>query len=318
MNRLTKIVSFVAVFFLTQTSIFADLAAMPVTTTAGTNRSTPDVSGETFVWIEGGDVFMSSLSDPNAIQISSSSKNVECRIDGDIIVWKDKSSSINWDIYTYDISTGLPAEAVVQGAGKIYYPSVSGNFIVWMNVVLGNWNVYSWDFSSPLVDKKFDVSTESAFESYCAVGNNLAVWADDRSDDWEVYARDLTDNSDSGHLITTPAQDTGDSKFGLDTDGTIIAWRGITSGDKNIYYTDLSIDPNAAINITNSSFIQDNPSVDNGVIVWEDKENDVDIYCLITSSGLQLPIATTSFSENAPRIDNNKIVFAVDAHKSVL
>jgi len=69
------------------------------------------------------------------------------------------------------------------------YPAISGDWIIWMEIRNGNWDIYMYDLATGI-----ETQITGGFNSqrYPAISGNRIVWEDYRTGNADIYMYDLS------------------------------------------------------------------------------------------------------------------------------
>jgi len=103
----------------------------------------PRLSGRRLVWTRSQSVYYCGLDGGTPAVICDTALGT-ADVDGSIVVWADSrrdEGSFDGDIYAYDLATG-EEYLVCAAPGLQWYPSISGDLIVWMDQRSGQYDIY--------------------------------------------------------------------------------------------------------------------------------------------------------------------------------
>ena len=94
-----------------------------------------------------------------------------------IVVWQDRSSNLNDNIYGYNLSN---AEELVISDGQWLEkdPDISGNTVVWADNRNGNWDIYAYNLQTR---KELAITTDPEDQFSPAIDGIIVVWVDERN-----------------------------------------------------------------------------------------------------------------------------------------
>lgn len=212
-------------------------------------------------------------------------------ISGDRVVWQDFSSG-DWDIFSYDISSGtLIPVALISNPGNQKNPAVSGNYIAYEN----------WSGTMSSAVWLYNTGDSSAGE--ISPGSILAINPDISGDTvvWEdsgiVYRYSI-----SSGLVTqvTPAGLGADQNHPAISSDLIVLedYRRSSYGD--VYLYRISSGTETWVSARPESAAQTRPAVSGSRIAWQDGRSGIaDIFLLTVGSPDTCPVADFSPSVNA-------------------
>jgi beta propeller repeat protein len=162
------------------------------------------------------------------------SNELEPQIDGDLVVWRDDEGKIYFD----DLKTPAPPQFLDAGRGWEPDVSARDQLVIWQDWRNGDWDIYGYDLrmQTPLTlvvapgdqeqvaagdgwfiyqsklpgmaseielyslaeQRRVSVTINSSAEHYLAAAGNLAVWADSRNHQWDLYVFQV------GEALPTP------------------------------------------------------------------------------------------------------------------
>ncbi|MBI4827042.1 MAG: hypothetical protein HY807_11600, partial [Nitrospirae bacterium] len=104
------------------------------------------------------------------------------KISGNIIVWSEYKDG-NYDIYMYDITTGVETRVTTDPAEQ-GSPDVSGNRIVFDDERNGNWDIYLYDISTGTETR---ITNNPANQYQPVISGDYIVWVDTRNGNEDIY-----------------------------------------------------------------------------------------------------------------------------------
>jgi beta propeller repeat protein len=121
--------------------------------TGPNNQFSPDVDGNTVVWVEttasGDQIFAWDIAGQVSRQLTNSTSNkVLPRISGSRVVWSDDRNGKDLDLYYYDLAANqeLP---LVTGIGDQFLSDIDGNRVVYTDNSAGFEQVFLFTFADP-------------------------------------------------------------------------------------------------------------------------------------------------------------------------
>ncbi len=240
-------------------------------------------------------------------QITNSGSALNPTIYGDKIVWEDRNSDWNWNIYMYDISTKKETQITNSESYK-RNPAIYGDRIVWEDYHNGreNWDIHMYDLT---ISKETQIPTsnelwESA-ENPAIYGDKIvwACWFEDFSD---IYMYDLSTSKET-HIAGGRARNHA-------IYGDNIVWTNFAVYDRgydyDIYAYNISTNTQTRITTNESAFY---PAIYEDRIVWVDWRNGVDnIYMYDLSTSKETQITNSESYKQNPAIYGNRIVWEDD------
>lgn len=264
-------------------------------------------------------IYMYDLSTSKQTQVSGSHAAMSPAIYGDRIVWMDSrnsgkwdymDSTVNWNIYTYNISTSKETRLFSNKSMKMF-PAIYKDKIVWMDSrnggtgnywnLTGNWDIYMYNLST---HKGAQITTDPSSQMYPTIYEDTIVWIDSRNGNWEIYGYNLTTCKEIKINASRLWHYHSPSIY-----GNRIVWMDTRNGDWEVYMYDLLT--SREVQITNNSLHSQNPAnpeIYGNRIVWESMRNgNRDIY-MYTVSGDNKDLETEQQShraENKSKEDKN-------------
>jgi beta propeller repeat protein/parallel beta-helix repeat protein len=165
------------------------------------------------------------------------------------------------------------------------------------------------------------LTKDQYFQFFPAIYNDLIVWQDNRDGNWEIYAYNLSLDSDGdgipNYMETLQIEDDPAStritcepsvQYNPDVWGDTVVWTDIRNGNSDIYaYTFSNLTEWA---VTMQPANQMHPRIEGDHVVWSDDRNgNNDIYMLNISTGETSRLSTIDWYDFAPDICNNKVVW---------
>lgn len=192
---------------------------------------------------------------------------------GEIMVWQDDRNG-NWDIYAYNLSTGVEFPICTNSANQ-EDPSISGDVIVWEDVRDGDDEIYMYDL---VTNQEVRITDYASNQSNPTISGDTIVWQDYRNGNPDIYGYDLTTGVE--FPICTNSADQDDPEIS----GDLVVW-GDSTHEPTAY--NLSTGTTVTIDPTNNA---NDPSVWGDMIAWE--HDDDDIYGYSYSAGTSTPLHT--------------------------
>ncbi len=200
-------------------------------------------------------------------------------ISGNLVVFR-RGSYGNWDIWGYDLSTGIKSSITRM---EIYefkpppdHPSIGGHIIAWEDDRLDQkgFDIWGYDLST---GTEFPICTNQNPQWEPAVSDNgIIVWEDERNDSMDIYGFDPSTGSEFP-ICTQPFTQSRPV-----ISGNIVVWRDFRHGNWDIYGYDLSTGTEFPICINPAD--QSDPAISGNVVVWQDfRHGNWDIYGAILS-----------------------------------
>ncbi len=248
--------------------------------------------------------------------VSNPQMNPSCG--GDRVVWMDRRypdpdlPNTLWDIYMYDITTGVET-AVCTDMGDQILPAIDGDRIVWVDQSTGSDELYVYNIPSATKRKIADISTENVYNSGGPdISGDLVVWADDRYNptdhSLDVLLYDLS--NDTLTRITSGPGQHGIAGGPRVNNGRIV-WcdtRDDPAGD--IYLYDIATDAESVV-ATASSDSQ--PDIFGDDVVWTQgiAEGVWNIYYRnVTSPDAPIQLDASSAAQMCPSVAGRWVVWS--------
>ncbi len=107
---------------------------------------------------------------------------------GDYIVYQDNRNG-NWDIYMYNLSTGVETQITVDENEQIL-PRIYGDIIVWQDNRNGNWDIYMYNL---LTKREQRITSSPNLEVRPNLNDRWIVWYEATSDGlWHLWAYNIS------------------------------------------------------------------------------------------------------------------------------
>jgi beta propeller repeat protein len=103
-------------------------------------------------------------------------------------VWQHNGSTLDFDIYSYDIATGVTKRLTTLAAEQAQNPAIAGDKVVWEDRRNGNFDVYLYDLATSTERR---ITTNASDQNYPAVSGNTVVWQDWRDGNNQIYLYDV-------------------------------------------------------------------------------------------------------------------------------
>lgn len=269
----------------------------------------PDVSGEVLVWQDSRsgrwDIYMKDLGSGAAAQPVAflEADQVDPSVSGDMIVWADKRTG-NWDIYAYSISGGgeIP---VYTGSGDQTLPVVYGTRVAWQDNSAGNWNICMRDMTAV---ESVCITNHERDQMHPSISDQYIAWEDYRHGQPEIYLYDCSAGFEKrltfddvaqtlptvdGLTVAWTSQEAGgkdiyymtsdlsirqmtyldydQSNMSVSSNRSVYVDFGADNSKSDIKFFDM--DSKYSLDITDDDFMQDNPSIDGDIVVWQDNDS---------------------------------------------
>lgn len=180
----------------------------------------PDIDGNYIVWMDGttpgrairwfnietetyGTVPGTNL--PNGVRVDK----------GRIVYWDDHATA-NWGVYVYDIErdTQYTVTEVSAATTSIRDTDIHGDNVVWVqyaNADTDNKDVHLEDIRSGVSGQ---VTTNAETQEYPSVFGDLLAWQDDRTGDYDVFARWEPEAASYQHVVESTGNESAPAAYG--------------------------------------------------------------------------------------------------------
>ena len=166
------------------------------------------------------------------VQITKDGANhINPYVNGNYIVWQQyNTTSNNWNIYKYDLSTGDITQ-VCQSSENQINPAIYGDNVVWQqyNTTGNNWDIYMHDISTSITKR---ITNNTSDQINPAIYGDKIVWQDNRNGNWDIYMYDLTLRFER-QLTTNTGNQTDPAIY-----NNKVVWTDDRNGNEDIYITD--------------------------------------------------------------------------------
>lgn len=224
------------------------------------------------------DIFMFDLTTGIETRITDEpSYQVEPKIYGDIIVWKDLRNNegalkdfpvdYNSDIYLYNITTGQEKQLTSNNQSQ-YAPDIFGEYIVWLDYRNGKSEVILFDLKT---GKEIVISDSNENCTTCKIYNNIVIWRAKIINSFHLFKYDITSGK-TIELNLAPVLDVND--FNFNENYLVLSAVLSTSNDSDIFLYDFNEE--LVTQITTNDTCQYGPIVTENSIIWIDLRNDPD------------------------------------------
>ena len=204
-----------------------------------------------------------------------------------------------------------PEVGVATGPSTQDAARTSALALAWEDDAAGGWNVGVGLTDRVLALRYPDavVPSAAADQRHPAIGDDLVVYEDDRSGDWDLYAskwRGVLGTygaPDEQALVTAP----GDQTDPDISDNTLVY---VDDGRGNPDIAVHHLDSGETAYLTTNPAVQADPSVDGKWVVWADHRNgNWDIYAYDLDRGVLKRLTTNRANQTAPQVGQNKVVY---------
>jgi Tol biopolymer transport system component len=191
---------------------------------------------------------------------------------------------LNWDVFLFDLTTGEMRQITTETHAQVH-PRIYENTIVWLDnrheatdQYPHPYDVYAFDLKTNQ-EKRITSATTAEGYGTVSISGNAVIWTDMRhanpqiknypsnAGDYnnEIYLFDLVTNQE--HRITS---NSANDHYPC-IDGTMIVWlRQIGYRQANVYAYDLAPSIGKEIQISQSNYAADFPSISGNLILWQD------------------------------------------------
>jgi len=264
----------------------------PIATDYQTNYYYASISGSKVVWHAWPywtGIYGKDLDTGMSFSVGSGPKTTP-DISGETVVWMDRRDehTNSFDIYGKDLSSGQEF-AVCAELRRQWYPAISGSIVVWADernssVTDFESDIYGYDLAT---DQEFPVCIQDSFQSQPCVSGGLVAWRDSRNyttTGYDIYGYDMGTEEEFPICVLQGNQSapaiSGDIVVYADSRNA-----GISGSD--IYGCDLSTSEEFPICTAQGN--QSSPQISGNVVVWKDERNEestgTDIYGCQLSPG---------------------------------
>jgi TolB protein len=226
---------------------------------------------------------------------------------GTRVVWADNRSG-SWDIYLYDLTTGLE-QPICTAPGDQVWPGIDADKIVWMDQRSGSWAVYLYDLTTQSERKLSDAPITGTYTVWDTQGPDISgdyvVWSDSRNGHLDVFLYDLS--TDTAEQITNASEDHGQQ--GPRVQGHRIVYRS-TRNDPygDIYLYDIATGQESVV--ADGPIDQAQPDIWGDIVAWRQAGPEAfDIWYRDLSSGDPQPLITSADIKDHPRVDSRFVVW---------
>ncbi|WP_066957167.1 PKD domain-containing protein [Methanoculleus thermophilus] len=257
-------------------------------------------------------------------------------IDGDMIVWVDGRKSIY-----YSSGPGVRAWSVAGEGGS---PSVSGDYIVWEEILNMSLDICLFDLSGGVTRVLTDDPTDQWMP---VIYGERVAWYDARSGSTDICLYDIGTGNETfiscspvtewrpalseRYLVWEEGSGNGDiwlydiltgerrqitensaRQTYPSISGSRIVWEDYRNGAPDIYLFDLEDPAAGEQRITDDPAEQVSPAIDGDLIAWEDKRDgtwNIYICDLALGTDKQMPVAPSSTEQLYPAVSNDRIVW---------
>ncbi|MAG78195.1 hypothetical protein CL616_02395, partial [archaeon] len=135
--------------------------------------------------------------------------------DSSSVLWS-RLEGLYYDVYLYDILSGITTQLTFTEEDSEYLPSIDGDYIVWLGHDGTDYEVYLYQrgtgTTTQLTDNIYN-------ENFVKIDSDLVVWgAKDGDGDYEIYYYDMSEG------IPVKLTDNVDEDLYFDVDGNFIVW----------------------------------------------------------------------------------------------
>ena len=163
----------------------------------------PRISGQNVVWEDrrngNWDIYGRDLATGTVFPISTlPNEQMRPNISGRWVVWMDSDgtnlydTSVDQDVYAYDLTTGLDTPIAVDPDVKERWPDVDDRFnaVVWRDDRYSNSDIFAYRIDTGV---EYEVSTDPRWQTLPAIEGNLVAWRDmnlydDEHQDYDIIA----------------------------------------------------------------------------------------------------------------------------------
>ena len=218
--------------------------------------------------------------------------------DGKYIVWVDQW----WQLHQYEIATGITYQLSDSDEKFADFPQIDNGKIVWEGKpspsyrlgMTGN-DIYLYDL---IAKTTINISNSEHYDDHRPHidGSNI-VWYRDNSIEAAVFHFDLLTGT-----TTQISQTDGQNNILLDLEGNLVLWFSGTgfNSSYDLHLHDLETGITTKLTDTPNIRVYSSPQLYHGRVVWNDLNNRIYIYDVLTKTKTELSIygANPSLSEN--------------------
>ncbi|MCK4445239.1 MAG: hypothetical protein KAW09_11890, partial [Thermoplasmata archaeon] len=223
----------------------------------------------------GWDIYMFDLSTENETRITNSSDDeVYPRVDSGWIVWLDDrhaNESNGWqkEVYAYNIENEQETRITEDEYDQSDLEMDSGR-LVWIDESLGSPNVVLYHLG-----KTRYVTSDTKNKRNPDIGGNWIVWEQYDTDNWDIYALDLT------RWFKTKVVSEEHDQVNPSVHGGIVVWEDKRNGNSDIYSMNLTT--RFETRLTDDPETERRPVIFSSLYIWEEQNEgtwDVHFYNL--------------------------------------
>ncbi len=235
----------------------------------------PSISGDKVIWWQGeagGADFIGGMDCTTGLPLALPITRVaQPKIDHARIVWSgniDTVSLIN-PIVLFDVNTQV-TETIVQTRGG-FWPDVSGDIVVWMDLRNGTPDIYGYDLQSK---QEFEVVVADGEQAMPNTDGRFVVWQDARRDpgsnDYDIFGYDMREHRE--FVVSARKGDERSPKV----DGDYVVWFDFVGSNVDVYAYDLQ--RHTLLTIAADEHANGDPDISGGIVVWTQYERPNDRY----------------------------------------
>jgi len=213
-------------------------------------------------------------------------------ISGDRIVWQDGRSFSDYDIYMFNISTGIETPINITSPNNQQYPAInqSGTGIVWLDT--DDRQIYLYDTVS---GTEKQITNNPSTKDSPQISNDRIVWRDSRTPggagNYDIYMF----NTSNGQETRITNDGVHDHKYpAINESGTGIVYVDERLGptQPDLYLYDAVTDTEYQITTNHPSGLE-SPAISGNRIVWDDSRNgDPDVFLFTLGQVEICPVAS--------------------------
>ncbi len=202
-------------------------------------------------------------------------------VDGTRIVWVQGGNPAARTIQGFDLSEGSPI-SVTTDAGEVADPVISGDVVVWRVRSADGWHIQAKNVTN---NNTMTLPTKSANLANPVISGSTVVWQEYAGDHWSLVMYDLR-NKQRTVVTTSTADETNPQLEGSEL---VFLRQPQTGGTAQLIARDLSSGQERVIV---ADHIITQPSISNGVIVWEDWRSGLpDVYAYDINAQVMYAVA---------------------------
>ncbi|RJQ53280.1 MAG: hypothetical protein C4521_08430 [Actinobacteria bacterium] len=200
--------------------------------TATSTQNRPVASGDWAAWWDyragTHDIWTRNLAggDETPVSWSAGPKQEVPAISGNVVVWGELRDIGQSDIFAKDLTTGVES-TVASGPDNQWYPSISGDRVVWVDQSALHADL--WTRALPSGEATL-VTQQEATQTQPNISGDIIAWIDDRNGYKQVFAKNLASGEETALTTETSAQPEWPK-----VSGDKVFWTDYREGDADIF-----------------------------------------------------------------------------------